>query len=87
MSVFEKGLSGTPAFSAVYNDLKSGQSPIMLTGVGHIHKALITHALCSQMNRKALFLVADEAEASRLCEDLNALGEEALLLPSRELSL
>ena len=87
MSVFEKGMAGLPVLSSLCNDLKNAQSPVMLTGVGHIHKALLAHALCSRLQRKALFLVADEAEAVRLCEDLNALGEEALFLPSRELSL
>lgn len=87
MSVFEKGLSGLSAVTAVCNDLKSNRSPIMLTGTGHIHKALLAHTLCSCLGRKAFFVVADEAEAVRLCEDLNALGNEALLLPARELSL
>ncbi len=87
MSVFEKGMAGLPVLSALCNDLKNARFPVMLTGVGHIHKALLAHALCSRLQRKALFLVADEAEGVRLCEDLNALGEVALFLPSRELSL
>ncbi len=87
MSVFEMGLSELDTLTAVERDLKAGRSPIMLTGTGHIHKVLLTHALAAHTGRKAFFVVADEAEATRLCEDLAALGENALMLPSRELSL
>ncbi len=87
MSVFQAGLSELDTLKAIERDLKAGRSPIMLTGTGHIHKVLLTHALAARMGRKAFFVVADEAEATRVCEDLAALGEKALLLPSRELSL
>ncbi len=87
MSVFEKGLLGSDTLSAVVNDLSAGRSPLMMTGTGHIHKVLLTHALMARLGRKALFVVADEAEATRVCEDLAALGENALHLPARELSL
>ena len=87
MSVFETGLAGLDTLGAVHRDLCAGKTPLMLTGVGHIHKVLLTHALAARMGRKAFFVVADEAEATRVCEDLAALGEDALLLPSRELSL
>ena len=87
MSVFAKGLSALPALVGVDSDLNHSRSPVMLTGVGHIHKVLLAHTLCQQRHCHGLFLTADEAEATRLCEDLQALGDDALLLPSRELSL
>ncbi len=87
MSVFEKGLSALPVLAAVEADLKAGHSPVMLTGPGHIHKVLLAHTLCVHRGCRGLFLTADEAEATRVCEDLVALGNNALLLPARELSL
>ncbi|MBQ7038366.1 MAG: transcription-repair coupling factor [Clostridia bacterium] len=87
MSIFETGLSELDTLKAVLQDLKAGHSPVLLTGTGHIHKVLLTHALAARMGRKAFFVVADEAEATRVCEDLAALGENALMLPARELSL
>ena len=87
MSVFENGLSGLPALTTVETDLSAGRSPVMLTGPGHIHKVLLAHTLCARRHCRGLFLTADEAEATRVCEDLVALGNEALLLPARELSL
>ncbi len=87
MSVFETGLSELDTLNAIERDLKAARSPILLTGTGHIHKVLLTHALSARMGRKAFFVVADEAEATRVCEDLAALGENALMLPSRDVSL
>ncbi len=87
MSVFTKGLSALPLLSAAENDLKNARSPVMLTGPGHIHKVLLAHTLCARRGCRGLFLTADEAEATRVCEDLLALGDNALLLPARELSL
>ncbi len=85
MHIFTAGLQKMPAFSAVQKDIAAGRLPLAVTGLGHIHKALWIHAL--RGNRRALVLTADEAEATRLQEDLSALGERVLLLPSRELAL
>lgn len=87
MSVFETGLTDLPVLTSIRHDLADGISPVMLNGTGHIHKVLLTHALATRLGRKAFFVVADEAEATRVCEDLAALGESALLLPARELAL
>ena len=87
MSVFEQGLSSLPILASMTNDLNHARSPVMLTGTGHIHKVLLAHTLCARRGCRGLFLTADEAEATRVCEDLVALGDNALLLPSRELSL
>ncbi len=87
MSVFDAALAALPSLVSTVADLRQQRSPVMLTGPGHIHKVLLTHALCAKLARRALFVVADEAEATRVCEDLAALGVETLFLPARELSL
>ncbi len=87
MSVFDTALAGLPAVVSAAADLRNHRSPVMFTGPGHIHKVMLTHALCAKTASRALFVVADEAEATRVCEDLSALGREALFLPARELSL
>ena len=87
MSIFETGLSSLAALTAAEKDLSAARSPIMFTGTGHIHKVLLAHTLCSRLGRRGLFLTADEAEATRVCEDLAALGDDALLLPAGELNL
>lgn len=54
-------------------------------GLGHIHKVLFVHTLCGALSRRAVMLVADEAEAMKVVDDLTALGRQALFLPAREL--
>ncbi len=87
MSVFDTALRSLPAVKGALADWQSHRTPVMFTGVGHIHKVLLTHALCAQAAKRALFVVADEAEATRVCEDLTALGVDAVFLPAAELSL
>ena len=87
MGVIEKGLAALPAYTSLLQDIQAGRTPGMLTGLGHIHKVLLIHSLCAGLSRRALVIVADEAEANRMCEDLAALGDQALFLPARELSL
>lgn len=87
MSMYDAGLQKMPAFSAIQKDIREKRLPLAVTGLGHIHKALWVHALRASSGRRAVVLVADEAEATRLQEDLIALGERVLMLPARELSL
>ncbi len=87
MKVIERSLQKQPELAAVCKDIAAGRTPAALTGLGHIHKVLALHTLCAATRRRGLVLVADEAEGTRLCEDLTALGHTPLMLPSRELSL
>ncbi len=87
MRLFEAGLQKMPAFSAIQKDIREERLPLAVTGLGHIHKAIFVHALRTSTRRRAVVLTADEAEATRLQEDLSALGERVLMLPARELSL
>ena len=87
MGVFERGLAALPAYKSLCGDIRAGRLPAGLTGLGHIHKVLMIHALAATLGRRSLLLVADEAEATRVCEDLEALGNRPLFLPARDLSL
>jgi len=64
--------------------------PALVTGLSHIHKA---HFIAALMSREellpALVIAESEAEAQRLCLDINMMcGEEkALLYPAKELAL
>ena len=86
-TIYTRALAALPDFKALCADVAAGRTPAALTGLGHIHKALLIHALCGTTNRPALVLTGDEAEASRLAEDLCAMGTEALVLPARDLAL
>ena len=87
MGVIERSLQKQPEFAALCGDVQHGQLPVCMTGLGHIHKVLTIHALCAVTGHPAVVVVPDESEATRLCEDLTALGRSPLFLPARDLSL
>ena len=87
MNLLDRGMSVLPAFRSLCEDIRTGRLPAEVTGLGHIHKAVFTAALAHTLSLKTVVLVADEAEANRLCQDLQALGLQARFLPARELSL
>ena len=70
MSLIDKGMSALPALQALCGDIRAGHVPAAVTGLGHIHKAVLAAALRQLLGRKLVVLTADEAEASRLCDDL-----------------
>ena len=87
MSIWEKTLSSLPAFGAVCDDLRRGNTPVSLVGLAHIHKALFVAGVVRRTAQRCVVLAADEAEAHRLSADLEALGLRCAHLPARELSL
>ena len=61
---------------------------MLATGLPNVHKAHLILALTQATGLEGLVVTADEATASRMCEDLNLMagGEAAVLFPSRELT-
>ncbi|MCL2580565.1 MAG: transcription-repair coupling factor, partial [Oscillospiraceae bacterium] len=88
MKQFAKLLESHPGYGRLVKDIASHATPVMLTGLGNIHKAHYIYSLCKATGQAAHVLAPNEAAAHKLCEDLNALfGEEAaLLFPARELT-
>ncbi len=74
-----------PSVDSVFSALKAKQTPILLTGVGHIHRA-VTAGVLSQ-SAATIVLTGDEAEASKLVDDLQLMGVDAILFPAREITL
>ena len=87
MSLWDKGLAQLPVYNNVCADIRGGRTPVSVIGAAHIHKAMLAAGLRKSLGRRLVLLAADEAEASRLAEDIRAFGLRTLLLPSRELSL
>ena len=87
MGFLDAGLLKLPAFSSLKKDIQNNRLPTAVTGLSHVHKALFIHALHTLLHRRSVVLVADEAQAVRMQEDLTALGERVLILPARELGL
>ena len=58
--------------------------PACLSGVSSVHKAVVISALCADISRPFLVLAGNEAEAFRIYEDLQRLGENCCFYPARD---
>ena len=77
-------LFGTEEYRTLERAVSSGRTPAMATGLSGIHKAHLIYSMCKRLRRRALVLAADEAEAARLCSDINAMGLKTLYYPARD---
>lgn len=86
MKFLTAAISRLPEFQVLSEAVDKGAYPAAVTGLSGIHKANIIYSLCSLKGRRAFVVAADEAEAQRLCDDLNAMGMRALFYPARDFS-
>jgi len=87
MNFLNDALGRVPEYRAIENAVRQRKTPVAVTGLASIHKANILHTLLSAMSKKALFIAGDEAEATRMLEDLNAMGVTSAFYPLRDFSL
>lgn len=64
--------------------VENGRLPAALSGLSHIHKALLIATLVRDTGRTALVVASEEGEATRLSEDLAALDIPAQVYPERD---
>lgn len=87
MHFLTDALGRVPEYRALENAVRRGRTPAAVTGVSSIHKAGIIHTLLCAMQQPGLVLAGDEAEATRILDDLNAMGTPAAFYPLRDFSL
>ena len=91
MELFYNAAELIPEFRKLSKYLDEEQKlPALVTGVSHIHKAHFIGALLhKEQLRPVLTIAENEAEAQRLCTDINAMygAGTALLYPAKELLL
>ena len=88
MSCFSEALKNLSEYSAVLKSIKSRRLPSGVLGLSQIHKAHIISSLQSELSpHTAVVITPDEAQASRLCKDLNSFGCRSLLYPAGDISL
>ncbi|MBO5859156.1 MAG: transcription-repair coupling factor, partial [Clostridia bacterium] len=75
-----------PEFMALANDIRKNRLPMGVTGLSHIHKAHVIASLCMGLVRRAAVVMPDEAQATRMKQDLETFGIRALLYPARDFS-
>ena len=82
----EQLLSGSPEFQRIKHAVEKHATPVLVTGLSGVHKAHMIVSVTSQLDKRGLVLVHDEANAMRICEDINIMAGDgtAVLFPSRE---
>ena len=75
-----------PEFRSLVTAIHKRRLPLGVTGLAYIHKAHVISSLCTGFKKRALVLVPDESQASRLVLDLESLGMRAYVFPARDIS-
>ena len=85
MDALLRSLSAMAEIQDAAARLGRGESPLSLTGLSPVHRALCSAALAREGDRPLLAICADEKECTRLGADLTALtGWDAVVLPQRD---
>jgi len=75
-----------PEFISLANAIRKTRLPSGVTGLSHIHKAHVIASMCMCLLKKAVVIAPDEAQATRLRQDMEGFGINALLYPARDFS-
>ena len=84
MSCFSAAVNKTSEFKTIEECIKLKRLPMGVIGLAHIHKVNFLEALTEKLNKKAVVITPDEAEASRLVNDLKVMGKKAFVYPARD---
>ncbi|MBQ7542421.1 MAG: transcription-repair coupling factor [Clostridia bacterium] len=87
MSCFSNVLSQSPEYKSVVAGVRKNRLPMGVLGLSHIHKAHLVSSLRETLDRRAILIAPDEAQATRLTEDLTAFGMRAYHFPARDFAL
>ncbi len=84
MNIFSTVFTELAGYKSVREAIDKNISPVSVTGLSHIHRAHLIHALSG--DKINLVITGSEAEAKKLCDDINAMSgsESAVLFPSKE---
>ncbi len=84
-NILYKSILAEPTVKSLMQAVGKKETPALITGLGHIHRAMLIGAF-SVSQKLPLVLTGDEAEAAKLCEDLAAMGVDAVLFPARDIT-
>ena len=87
MKLINEILKKDPDYASLLNEIERGRLPIVCTGLSLIHKAIIAASLRGHMKKRVVLITHDEATATELCGDINALGLKCLNFPARDLCI
>ncbi|MBQ3044477.1 MAG: transcription-repair coupling factor [Clostridia bacterium] len=86
MNCYTETAKKIPEFMSLANAIRKHRLPCGVTGLSHIHKAHVIASMCMCLLKKAIVIAPDEAQATRLRQDMAAFGINALLYPARDFS-
>ncbi|MBQ8824057.1 MAG: hypothetical protein IJZ64_02360, partial [Ruminococcus sp.] len=87
MKIFQSTFKSLSTFNSIKQARKEHITPVSLTGLSLVQRAQLAYTLSEEEN--ILIITGDEAEAKRLCDDINTMANEniAMPFPSHELVL
>lgn len=72
-------------YDTILDSVKSGKTPVEVTGLSAIHKANLAAALAGGLHRQAVVICPDELACERMARDLEAFSDRTIaILPTRE---
>ena len=72
-------------YDTISEGIRTGKTPVEVTGLAPIHKANLTAALAEQLHRQAVVICPDDAACDRMARDLASFSERKIsVLPTRE---
>lgn len=86
MNCYTEAAKKIPEFMSLANAIRKTRLPLGVTGLSHIHKSHIIASLCMCLMKKAIVIAPDEAQATRMKQDMETFGINALLFPARDYS-
>ena len=88
MSCFTQALKSLNEYRSITYDLNNRRLPAGVVGLSPIHKAHVISAVSEDFRpHRSIVITPDEAQATKLCRDLNAFGCAAQLYPAGDITL
>lgn len=88
MSCFTQALKNLNEYRSVAYDISNRRLPAGVVGLSPIHKAHIISAVSEDFRpHRSIIITPDEAQAAKLCRDLNEFGCAAQLFPAGDITL
>lgn len=84
MEFLRQVINKNSEYKTLLDDIKKDCTPIAISGLSHIHKAVIAASLSADTGRKIIILTPDEPTANLLTLDLVAMGKNAVCFPARD---
>lgn len=87
MKIFRDSFIELSGFRSIREAVDKKITPVSVTGLSHIHRTHLAYALSGE--KINLVVTSTEAEARKLCDDINMMAgrNEAVIFPSKELIL